>query len=147
MSELEKISIIGVIFFMIYFLATLTIVEFCFWFFPLLCSRFICYNIYILWNVFDSLIKCFKIWGTFIASSLKNVKHSFGRWHYIYYWINGCSLINICIWPRYTPMYCLLWTWNANLMGHWWHWWHAILFDSHVHFWNIIAILVYWNIT
>jgi hypothetical protein len=31
-------------------------------------------------------------------------------------------------------MYYLLWRWDANLMGFWWHWWHVILFDSQVHF-------------
>jgi hypothetical protein len=35
--------------------------RFCLWLFLLLCSKFLSCDIYILWNVPDSLIRCFKL--------------------------------------------------------------------------------------
>jgi hypothetical protein len=66
------------------------------------------------------LIRCFKTRDTFIMSLLKNVKHIFSQQHCIHYRINGRIFINKCVWPWYIPMYCLLWMWDANLMGLWW---------------------------
>ncbi len=108
-------------FFLGNFSIDLRFLGFSLWLFLLLCSKPISCDIYILWNVPDSLIRCFKTRGTFIGSLLKNVKHNFDWQNCIHYQINGHIFINICIWPRYTPMYDLFYSQDINLTGFWWH--------------------------